>query len=65
MLSTVCGAKDRKATFHPLNEVTADKIRDYRTDYNNRPSNSFVITVDDIPGLQWREHDFWLIAVAA
>ena len=24
----------------PLNEVTSDKIRQYRSDYNNRPSNS-------------------------
>jgi hypothetical protein len=24
----------------PLNEAAADKIRDYRVDYNNRPSNS-------------------------
>jgi hypothetical protein len=24
----------------PLNEAATDKIRDYRTDYNNRPSNS-------------------------
>ena len=24
----------------PLNESTVDKIRDYRADYNNRPSNS-------------------------
>ena len=24
----------------PLNEATADKIRDYRADYNNRPFNS-------------------------
>ena len=25
----------------PLNETSADKIRDYRADHNNRPSNSF------------------------
>ena len=25
---------------NPLNEDAADKIRDYRTDYNNRSSNS-------------------------
>ena len=24
---------------NPLNEAPADQIRDYRADYNNRPSN--------------------------
>ncbi len=24
----------------PLNEATADKLRQYRADYNNRPSNA-------------------------
>ena len=27
-------------TDNPLNEVVTNKIRDYRADYNNRPSNS-------------------------
>ena len=32
----------------PLNETTDDKIRLYRTDYNNRPSNdiSFIPDID-------------------
>ena len=28
----------------PLNEAAADKIRDYRDDYNNRPSNDLTVT---------------------
>ena len=30
-------------TDRSLNEDAADKIRDYRADYNNRPSNSIVV----------------------
>ena len=30
----------------PLNEAAADKIRDYRADYNNRPSNSISFMTD-------------------
>ena len=26
---------------YPLNDTVVDKIREYRVDYNNRPSNSF------------------------
>ena len=33
---------------HPLNESVVDKIRDYRTDYNNRPSNS-ISFIPDVP----------------
>jgi hypothetical protein len=31
-----------------LNETVADKIRDYRTDYNNRPSNTIPF-IPDVP----------------
>ena len=36
----------------PLNEAAADKIRDYRADYNNRPSNaiSFMPAVASTSG---------------
>ena len=30
----------------PLNEDVTDKIRDYRTDYNNRPSNAISFMTD-------------------
>jgi hypothetical protein len=37
-----------------LNEVAADKIRGYHTDYNNRPSNdisfmSVIVRIEDLP----------------
>ena len=36
-------------TFRPLNEAAADKILQYRADYNNRPSNtiSFMLANGD------------------
>ena len=36
----------------PLNETTTDKIRQYHTDYNNRPSNtiSFMTTIPSTSG---------------
>jgi hypothetical protein len=36
----------------PLNESVSDKIRSYRTDYNNRPSNaiSFMSTIPSTSG---------------
>ena len=41
----------------PLNEGAADKIRDYRADYNNRPSNtiSFMPSVASTSGRLHRE----------
>ncbi len=36
----------------PLNETTPDKIRQYRSDYNNRPSNdiSFIPVIASTSG---------------
>jgi hypothetical protein len=34
----------------PLNETTPDKIRDYRTDYNNRPSKSISSSFMSVVG---------------
>jgi hypothetical protein len=39
----------------PLNEATADKIRAYHTDYNNRPSNS-ISFIPDIVSTSGRVH---------
>jgi hypothetical protein len=41
-----------------LNEAAADKIRDYRADYNNRPSNSisFIPVVANVLALCLSPH---------
>ena len=39
----------------PLNEVDADKIRQYRADYDNRPSHS-ISFMSDIAGTSGRLH---------
>ena len=39
----------------PLNEVVPDKIRDYRADYNNRPSN-VIPFIPPVPNISGRLH---------
>jgi hypothetical protein len=39
----------------PLNEAAADKIRQYRADYNNRPSNAIAF-MPAIPNTSGRSH---------
>ncbi len=39
----------------PLNETAADKIREYRADYNNRPSNAIAF-MPAIPSTSGRLH---------
>ena len=50
----------------PLNETVVDEIRDYRTDYNNLPSNdiSFVTAVPSTSS-PLRVYDHFLFAVFA
>jgi hypothetical protein len=48
----------------PLNQAAADKVRDYRADYNNCPSNS-ISFVPAVASTSGRLHcEYWRVLIA-